>query len=179
MDFVFFVRDFLLPGDAPAEHFCQATQIFITLDNKNNTIRCETVSQLCSESATACPVKADIDIFLRLRNQGCGPTTPISNYPSDHGLRSISASNIIAIIRTECLRVGAARLGFAPEDIGTHSLRSGGAMAMYLVNVPDQTRMVIGIWRSLGFMVYIQQQMLSFGTGFSVNMSQQPLFWNL
>ena len=51
------------------------------------------------------PVKAGIYIFLRLRDQGCDPTTPISDYPSDHCFPSVSASNIIAIIRAECLRV--------------------------------------------------------------------------
>ena len=39
MDFVFFVGDFLLPRDAPAEHSCQATKIIITLDNQKNAIR--------------------------------------------------------------------------------------------------------------------------------------------
>ena len=103
MDFVFFVGDFLLPGDAPAEHFHQATQIFITLDNQKNAICGETVSHFRSKSATACPVKAGIDIFLRLRDQGCDPTTLTSDYPSKHGIRSVSASNIIAVIRAECL----------------------------------------------------------------------------
>ena len=74
---------------------------------------------------------------------------PISDYLSDHGLRSVSASNIIAVIRAECLQVGASRLGFAPEDVGTHSLRSGRAMVMHLAEVPNRTLMAIGRWRSL------------------------------
>ena len=31
------------------------------------------------------------------------------------------------------------RLGFSPEDVGTHSLCSGGAMGMHIVGVPDRT----------------------------------------
>ena len=114
MDIVLFVGDFLLLGDAPANQFCQAIQTVITLDNKKNAICGETVSHFRSESAAACLFKAGINIFLRLRDQGCDPTTPISNYPSDHDLRPISASDIIAVIRAKCLRVGAAILGFAP-----------------------------------------------------------------
>ena len=178
VDFVFFVRDFLLPGDAPAEHFRQATQIVIALDNQKNTIRGETVSHFQSESAAACSVKAGTNIFLRLCDQGCDPATPINCFPSDHGLCSVSTSNIIAVIRAECLQMGEARLGFAPEDIEMHSLCSGGAMAMHLTDVPDRTLMAIGRWRSLGFMVYIQQQISSFGTGVSAKMSQQPWFWH-
>ena len=156
MDFVFFVGDFLLPGDAPAEHFRHATQIFITINNQKNVIRGKTVSHFRSESAAACLVKAGIDIFLRLRDRGCNPTTSNSDFPSYHGLRSISASNRISVIRAECLRVGVARLGFSPEDVRTHSLCSGGSMAMHIANVPDRTLVVIGRWRSLGFVVYIQ-----------------------
>ena len=141
MDLMFFVGDFLLPRDAPVEHFRRATQIVLTLDNKKNSIRGKTVSHFRSKSAAACPVKAGIDIFLCLCDQGCDPTTSISDYPSDHGLRSVSTSNIIAVIRAECLRVGTARLGFAPEDVGTHSLRSGRAMAMHLAEVPIRTLM--------------------------------------
>ena len=99
MDIVFFVGDFLLPGNAPAEHFRRATQTVLTLDNHNNDIRRETVFRFRSKSATACLVKAGINIFLRLRDQWCDPTTHISDYPSGHGLRSVSTSNIIAVIR--------------------------------------------------------------------------------
>ena len=176
MEFLFFVVEFLLPGDAPADHFCYATQNLLTLNNQKNAIRSETVSHLQSESAAACQVKAGNDIFLRLRGQGCDPTTPIGDFTSDHGFCSISASNIIAIIRTKTQRVGAARLGFPLEDVGTHSICSGGAMAMHISNASDQTLMAIERWRSLGFMVYIQQQILSFSTGVSFKMSQQPYF---
>ena len=144
-----------------------------------NAIRDETVSHFRSKYVAACPAKAGIDILLRLHDQGCDPITPISKFPSDNDLRSVSASNIIALIRAECLQVGAARLGFSPEDIGTHSLRSGGSMAMHFAEVPDQTLMAIVRWRSLGFMVYIQQQISSFSTGVSVKMSQQPWFRHL
>ena len=52
-------------------------------------------------------------------------------------------------------------------------------MAMHLAEVPDQTLMATGRWRSLGFMVYIQQQISSFSTGVSVKMSQQAWFRHL
>ena len=69
-----------------------------------------------------------------------------------YGLHSFSASNIIAITRSECLQVGAVRLSFTLEDVGIHSLSSGGS---YLNNVLERTLMSVGRWRPLGFMVYI------------------------
>ena len=52
-------------------------------------------------------------------------------------------------------------------------------MAMHIANVPDWTLMVIGRWRSLGFMVYTQQQISLFSMGVSVRMSAKPWFWHL
>ena len=69
------------PWGRPCQAFCYATQICITLDNQNNSIRSETVSHFWSEFAAAYPVKAGTNIFLHLRDRGCNPTTPISNFP--------------------------------------------------------------------------------------------------
>ena len=117
-----------------------------------------------------------VNVVLRLQEYGCGPTATVSKYPTPQALRSVSASNIISIIRSECKQVGAARLRFAPEDVGMHSLGSGGAMAMHIAGVLNRTLMAIGRWRSLGFIVYIQQQISSFIRGISVRMSAQHEF---
>ena len=108
-------------------------------------------------------------MFLRLQELGCNPTTPVSNFPTAQGLQSVSASNIIAITRAETQRLGAPRIGFSPEDVRTHSIRSGGAMAMHITWVPCRKFIAIGQWCLLGFMVYIQQQILSFSAGVSKN----------
>ena len=137
------------------------------------------MSHFRSECPAACPARAGVNIFLRQRKHGCDPTATVSDYPNPEGLRLVRASIIIIVLRAEYKRVGAARLGFAPEDVGTHSHCSVGAMAMHIANVPGRTRMAIGRWRSLGFMVYIQQQISSFSTGVLVRMSTQPWFWHL
>ena len=176
MDFVFFVGDRLLPADAPIEQFQHATQIVLTLDNQKNAIRGESVSHFRSESAAACPVRAGVNVFFRMRKHGCLGATLVGGYPTAQGLRSFSVSDIIVILRAETIRAGVARLGFVPEGGRTHSLRSGGAMSMHLSDVPDRTLLSIVWWRSLGFMVYIQQQISSFSTGVLVKMSRQSSF---
>ena len=178
MDFVFFVGDRLLPADALIEQFQHATQIVLNLDNQKNVIRRESVSHFGSESAVACSVRAGVNIFLCMRKHGCPGATPISDYPTAQGLRSVSASDIITVLRADTIRVGKSRLGFAPEDVGTYSLCCGGAMPMHLAYVPDRTLMAIGRWHFLEFMVYIQQQISSFSLGVLVKMSRQPSFRN-
>ena len=102
--------------------------------------------------------------------------TPVRDNHIAQGIGLISALDIIVVIRAETIRVGAAKLRLSPEDARTHSLYSGGAMAMHIAGVPYRTLVSIGRWRLLGFMVYIQQQISSFSTGVSVNMRQQPWF---
>ena len=79
-----------------------------------------------------------------MREHGYPGATPVSNYSTAQGLRSVSASDIIMVLRAENIRVGAVRLGFATEDVGTHSLCSVEAMAMHIAGVPDWTLMAIG-----------------------------------
>eukprot|EP00978_Attheya_sp_CCMP212_P021308 scaffold62029_cov65-Attheya_sp.AAC.1 len=43
-------------------------------------------------------------------------------------------------------------------DIGTHSIRSAAAMAMYLAGVPVFTIMLIGRWSRDAFLHYIRRQ---------------------
>ena len=149
-DFFFFFREKLLPADALIEQFQYATQIVLTLDNHKNTIRGETVSYFRSESSADCPVQAGIRTFLRMQQHRFLATTLVSNYPpAGQGLCSISASDIISVLRAETHQVGATRIGFAPEDAGAHSLCSGGVMSIQTTGSPDCTLMAISRWRSL------------------------------
>ena len=55
-------------------------------------------------------------------------------------------------------------LGFEAHKIGTHSIRSGGAMAMKLSGAEDSTIMLIGHWKSDSFLKYIRKQILQFSS---------------
>ena len=176
---MYFVCGTPTPLDTPIGSFQHTTHIFINLDNQKNDIRGDTVFHFQSKSSESFYVRSGVNIFLRLQEQGCDPSTPVSEYSSPQGLRSVSASIIIAVVRSECRRVGDTQLGFFPEDAGAHSLCSGGDTSMHIDGVPDQTLMAIGWWRLLGFIVYIQQQISSFSTGVSVRMSDRPWFQHL
>ena len=92
-----------------------------------------------------------------MQEHECLGATPVINYSTAQGIRSVSASDTISVLRAETIIVGASILVFAPDDVVTLSLRSGRAIAMHITRVPNRTLMVISRWRSLGFMVYIQQ----------------------
>ena len=68
------------------------------------------------------------------------------------------------------------KLGFGPMEMGAHSLRSGAAMVMYLAVVLPLTIMIIGIWRSDAFLLYIRKQISQFFTKVSDKMVQNKYF---
>jgi hypothetical protein len=61
-----------------------------------------------------------------------------------------------------CAAIGSTCLGFEPRKIGTHSLRLGATMEMYLAEIPVYTIMLIGRWLSDAFLHYIQKQVEQF-----------------
>jgi hypothetical protein len=70
-------------------------------------------------------------------------------------------------------------LGFGPNDIGLHSLRSGAAMAMYLFAVPVFTIMLLGRWSSDAFLRYIRRQVQQFSKGVSEKMVANEDFFTI
>ena len=66
--------------------------------------------------------------------------------------------------------IGKIALGFTKDDVGLHSIRSGGAMAMFLAGTRTIIIMRIGCWSSEAFLEYIREQVEQFTRGVSKNM---------
>jgi hypothetical protein len=80
------------------------------------------------------------------------------------------------VINALCNAVGAigkACLGISKDKIGTHSIRLGAAMAMYLGDCLVYTIMLIGRWSSDTLWWYIRKQVIDF----SHNVSKRMLFF--
>ena len=56
-------------------------------------------------------------------------------------------------------------IGFKAKDIGTHSVRSGAAMAMFLDNVPIFLNMLARRWSSDAFLKYTRKQVMDLRKG--------------
>jgi len=67
-------------------------------------------------------------------------------------------------------KFGSGRLGISPEDIGTHSICSGFAMALVWGGTPVFEVMIIGRWSSDAFVKYIRSQVIEFSKGISQKM---------
>ena len=77
------------------------------------------------------------------------------------------------------LQLGLAPNGLHPSHVGSHSLRAGGAMGMYLHGVPHDTVKKMGGWSSDTFLMYIHEQISAFSKNVSKTMSQPVEFHNI
>ena len=77
---------------------------------------------------------------------------------------------IADLCRDGVVTIEETKLGILQSEIGTTSICSGAAIAMYLSGVPVFSIMLIGSWSSTAFLKYIQKQVQEFLQGISSKM---------
>ena len=70
-------------------------------------------------------------------------------------------------------------LGFTGKQVGTHSIRSSLAMALYLARRSIPTIMLLGRWCSDAFLLYVRRQVQEFSTGVSADMVKNEHFFTI
>jgi hypothetical protein len=80
-------------------------------------------------------------------------------------MHKIIGKQVLKQLRIAAAAIGKDILGFAPNDIGLNSARSGAAMTMYLSGVSVYTLMLLGHWSSDAFLRYIRKQVKEFSNG--------------
>jgi len=99
--------------------------------------------------------------------------------PTTRRYKKVTASQVCEALRRSARHFGRDNLGFSPEELGTHSIRSGAAMAMYLSRTPVYTIMLIGRWTSDAFLRYIRPQVQDFTRGVSQSMISSHDFFHI
>ena len=157
-----------------------ADSVSITFEFQKNDERDVTITQHCTHDAVLCPVRAWAALVRRVRGyRGTNDDTPVNAFVIGGTLKFIRASRLVTKIRASATVIGEDVLGCPPSEFGTHSLRSGAAMAMYLNDVPTYTIMLVGRWSSEAFLKYIRRQVQEFTTGVSARMIQRGSFFNV
>jgi hypothetical protein len=115
-----------------------------------------------------CPVKFWAAAIKQILSYpGTSPNTPINTYMKNGKLLQITLKMLLDRLRSVVRSIGEDALGFKAMEMGTHSIRSGAAMAMHLANVPVYTIMLVGQWSSDAFLRYIRKQVQEFSVGIS------------
>ena len=114
------------------------------------------------------PVTAAARRYLHLRLHYAPPNTPNCTYYVAPGAaqKLVTGSNIVFHLCATARKIEFQRLGFHAHDIGSHSLRLGGAMTLHQDHVPDSTIKIIGRWRSDAFLIYLKGKVATSTKGY-------------
>jgi hypothetical protein len=123
----------------------------------------DSITQMASGDTKLCPVHSAAAIVQRIRGySGTTADTPISAVLINDRITQITSENVINALRDAVEAIGEHRLGITKDKIGTHLIRLGAAMAMYLGKCAVFTIMLIGRWSSNAFLRYIRKQVMEF-----------------
>ena len=82
-------------------------------------------------------------------------------------------------LRSGILYFGEEILGFSHKELGTHSIRSGFSMELYLAKVYQETIMIMGRWSSSAFLRYIRIQVSDLRKSISTLMTNSHAFYTI
>ena len=169
----------ILPHSSTDLH--TADLVRIKFEFQKNDRRDVCIHMFSTEDAILNPVSAWANTVYRVRLiPDSNDTTEVCLFQSRAGeLTRISSDHVRSKLRAIVDLIGPEELGFSKDDIGLHSIRSGGAMAMFLSGTAVIIIMRIGRWSSEAFLEYIREQVESFTVGVSQRMLQYEAFFNL
>ena len=125
-----------------------------------------------------CPVIIWAKIILRvLPYEGASEETFVNAVMIGKKMSFIKRDDMLTHIRHTVDNMSG--LGFTGKDVGTHSIRSSLAMALYLSRRPVSTIMLLGRWSSDAFLLYIRRQVQEFSTGVSEDMVANEKFFTI
>ena len=93
--------------------------------------------------------------------------------------KHIRAADITKTIKTSVIALNLENFGINPAQVGSHSLRAGGAMTLHLGNTPAHVIRKMGSWKSDTFICYLHAQIACFSKGLSTLMSLPRTFHNV
>ena len=108
--------------------------------------------------------------------RGAGPGTKVSTIGTDLGEASVTDTITLKLLRLTCEKMGNDhRYGIEPNELGTRSIRSGGAMALFMLKKYSPERiMILGRWGSTAFLDYLRPQTLEWTDMMARDMARAP-----
>jgi hypothetical protein len=136
--------------------------------------KADTVTQWRTSDELLCPVKIWASLTRRILSfKGANKNSPISLVKHKSQIINITGEMIADFCRDGVVAIGETKHGIRRSEIGTRSIRSGAAMAMYLAGVPVFSIMLICRWSSTAFLKYIRKQVQEFSQGISSKMIER------
>ena len=154
-----------------SENVTHADYIAIMFESQKNEEKLQMIVQHIPNQILY-PVKA-LGLLVQsiLSNENTSENTQVNYYQSDSGPMHMQATYMLIHLRATCRTLDERRLGFHPNKVGTHSIRTSFAMQLHLAGVRDFTIMMMGQWKILSFLSYIRPQVQEFSRDLVTQMS--------
>ena len=155
-----------------------ADLVKILFEFQKNDVRNQSVHMFKTKDKVLNPVIAWSNIIYKLWDTipGASLDTKVCEFWSGNKIIDLTSYMIRSHLKAAVEVIGEGVLGFTKDDIGLHSLRSGGAMAMFLSGVHEIIIKRVGRWSSEAFLEYIREQVDSFTVGVSDKMLEHEEF---
>jgi hypothetical protein len=139
----FFKDGVILPHSHPDLEFADCISLTFKLQKRQD--KHNTVTQEATGDSVICPVRFAAGLVRRIKSYpGTLSNTNVSPYRSNGSVEHATSRQVINALHNGSGAIGKAHLGILKEEIGTHCIRLGAAMAMYLSKCPVYTIMLIG-----------------------------------
>lgn len=173
-DVTFYKNNLVVPNTAPLHALLSADGVSLCISNQKNGTRGETIHQHFLRGHAACPGKALARRVHSVMAATGDYDAPISFLGNG---KHATAKMIREEVRRAVRELQLWKKGIKSSDVGSHSLRAGGAMAMKLNGCDLITIMKGGRWTSLTFLTYIHNQIAHLGANITQRMANPVPFF--
>jgi len=167
-----------LDKEAPLSVLLTATGCTICLENQKNGVKNLTLYHDASGDNSFCPARSMAYLMHQLR--GRPADTPLGTCYDEAGQehRTLS-SQVLAMIRLAAAQDNLHSAGYDLSRIGTHSLRSGGAVRLKHAGEDDGIIKKLGRWSGETYAKYIQPHIGPLTGGCAARMAEPLRFYNV
>ncbi len=142
---------------APSPDLHLADSVSLTFEMQKNQEKFDTVTHGSTGHEFLCPFKQLAAVVICILSYpGATMDTSVSAIWRHNNIKNLRSKILIDALCDAVVAVGEDSLGFKARKIGTHSIRSGAAMQMFLSKCPIYTIMLIKHWSSKAFLRYIR-----------------------
>ena len=167
----------LIPNTAPLSTLLTAVEATMRIPDQKNGVKGQCIHNDCTGTMNS-PVKSLARRVHNILSNNGTETMHIFQYKdrSHSSWQSITARHINETLKDGADLIQLYNLGYTRDDVSSHSLRAGGAMAMHLNGASTLAIQKQGRWRSQTFQDYIHEQISAFAAGMSIKMSHAVPF---
>ena len=158
-----------------------AEYVTIIFRDQKNGRKIEARTMRGTGETILCPILRWASIVDRLLRHNAHQSSEVYWLPTTGKRRHAITTKFFAdTLKSTCSVLGGhAVFGFGPDDIGSKSIRSGAAMALFLSDVSVAKVMILGRWASDAFLDYIRPQVLEWTSDMSLSMTNVEHFLDL